>query len=193
MEQRQTDRRLTLEEYCQLEEEMQQRYEYHDGEVFAMAGGDPVHNAIGVNVTTLLNQLLHEKNCNVFNSDQKVWIQSIRRSLYPDASVTCGPVERSAEDKKSIMNPVLLVEVLSDSTEAKDRGKKFEQYSQLPTLQEYVLISQYEPSVQVFYRASNTHLWQITWISGLDQTLRLQSLAIEMSLEEIYFKTEDLK
>ena len=193
MEQRQTDQRLTVEEYHQLEEEMQQRYEYHDGEVFAMAGGDPVHNAIGVNVTTLLNQLLREKNCNVFNSDQKVWIQSIRRSLYPDASVTCGPVERSAEDKKSIMNPVLLVEVLSDSTEAKDRGKKFEQYSQLPTLQEYVLISQYEPSVQVFYRASNTHLWQISWITGLDQILTLQSLEIEMSLEEIYFKTEDLR
>ena len=193
MEQRYTDRRLTLEEYCQLEEEMQQRYEYHDGEVFAMAGGDPVHNAIGVNVTTLLNQLLREKNCNVFNSDQKVWIQSIQRSLYPDASVTCGPVERSAEDKKSIMNPILLVEVLSDSTEAKDRGKKFEQYSQLPTLQEYVLISQYEPSVQVFYRASNTHLWQISWITGLDQILTLQSLAKEISLEEIYFKTEDLR
>ena len=193
MEQRYTDRRLTLEEYCQLEEEMQQRYEYHDGEVFAMAGGDPVHNAIGVNVTTLLNQFLREKNCNVFNSDQKVWIQSIRRSLYPDASVTCGPVERSAEDKKSIMNPILLVEVLSDSTEAKDRGKKFEQYSQLPTLQEYVLISQHEPSAQVFYRASNTHLWQITWIAGLDQMLTLQSLEIEMSLEEIYFKTKDLR
>ena len=193
MEQRQTDQRLTVEEYHQLEEEMQQRYEYHDGEVFAMAGGDPVHNAIGVNVTTLLNQLLREKNCNVFNSDQKVWIQSIRRSLYPDALVTCGPVERSAEDKKSIMNPILLVEVLSDSTEAKDRGKKFEQYSQLPTLQEYVLISQYEPSVQVFYRASNTHLWQISWITGLDQILTLQSLEIEMSLEEIYFKTEDLR
>ena len=126
MKQQYTDRRLTLEEYCQLEEKMQQRYEYHDGEVFAMTGGDPVHNAIGVNVTTLLNQLLREKNCNVFNSDQKVWIQSIRRSLYPDTSVTCGLVERSAEDKKSIINPVLLVEVLSDSTEAKDRGKKFE-------------------------------------------------------------------
>ena len=193
MEQRQTDRRLTLEEYHQLEEEMQQRYEYHDGEVFAMAGGDPVHNAIGVNITTLLNQLLREKNCNVFNSDQKVWIESIRRSLYPDASVTCGPVKRSAEDNKSIMNPMLLVEVLSDSTEAKDRGKKFEQYTQLPTLQEYVLISQNEPSVQVFYRASNTHLWQITWMTGLDQMLTLQSLEIEMSLEEIYFKTEDLR
>lgn len=197
MEQRERITRLTLKEYNQLEEETQQRYEYHDGEVFAMAGaatdvGDPVHNAIGVNVTTVLNQLLRKKNCNVFNSDQKVYVEAINRSLYPDASVTCGPVERSDQDTKAIVNPLLLVEVLSDSTESSDRGKKFEMYGKLSSLREYVLISQHEPVVQLHYRTSNTDLWQITWVEGLDKTLMLQSLGVETQVEELYWKTEGL-
>ena len=183
---------LTIAEYNQLEEETQQRYEYHNGEVFAMAGGDPVHNTIGVNTTTVLNQLLREKSCNVFNSDQKVYIDFIKKSLYPDASVTCGPVERSDKDTKAIVNPVLLVEVLSDSTEAYDRGKKFEYFSKLPSLREYVLLSQHEPKAQLHYRTSDTNLWQIIWVSELDQTLTLQSLSIETTLKELYFKTEGL-
>ena len=192
MEQRETINRLTLKEYNQLEEETQQRYEYHDGEVFAMAGGDPVHSAIGVNVTTVLNQLLREKSCNVFNSDQKVYVEAINRSLYPDASVTCGPVERSEKDTKAIVNPVLLVEVLSDSTEGYDRGKKFKYYSKLPSLREYVLISQHEPVVQLYYRTSDTDLWQIAWVEGLDKTLALQSLGIKTTVEELYWKTEGI-
>ncbi|MEM9833583.1 MAG: Uma2 family endonuclease [Bacteroidota bacterium] len=134
MEQPRVTQGLSLEEYNQLEEENYQRYEYHDGEVYAMAGGDPVHNTIGVNITTILSPLLRNKSCNVFNSDQKVYIQSVNRSFYPDASVTCGSVERSDQDTKAITNPILLMEVLSDSTEAFDRGEKFEYFSKLPSL-----------------------------------------------------------
>ena len=183
---------LTLAEYNQLEEETQQRYEYHDGEVFAMAGGDPVHNAICHNLHVFLGNALRKKSCNVFTSDQKVYIDFIKRSLYPDASVTCGPVERSDKDTKAIVNPILLVEVLSDSNEAYDRGKKFEYYSKLSSLREYVLINQHEPSAQVYYRPSATDPWQMAWVSGLDQTLTLQSLEIETNLEELYLKTEGL-
>ncbi len=192
MEASRVSHQLTIEEYNLLEKENQQRYEYHDGEVFAMAGGDPVHNAIGVNVTTMLNQLLRNKNCNVFNSDQKVRIESFNRSLYPDASVTCGPVNRAEKDSKAITNPLLLVEVLSDSTEAYDRGRKFEYFSQLSSLREYVLIEQHEPAAQIHYRTADTDLWQITWIAGLDETLTLQSLEIETTLRELYLKTEGL-
>ena len=192
MEQQQISHKLTLAEYNQLEEENQQRYEYHDGVVFAMAGGDPVHNVIGGNVIFILNQLLRSKNCRVFTSDQKVYIDFFRKSLYPDASVTCGPVERSDKDTKAIVNPILLVEVLSDSTEAYDRGRKFEYFSKLPSLREYVLLSQHEPKAQLHYRPSATEPWQITWVSQLDQTLTLQSLEIETTLEELYLKTEGL-
>lgn len=192
MNPQQISRELSLAEYNQLEEETQQRYEYHNGEVFAMAGGDPVHNVIGGNVIFILNQLLRKKNCIVYTSDQKVYIDSINRSLYPDASVTCGPVERSDKDVKAILNPILLVEVLSDSTEAYDRGKKFEYFSQLSSLREYILLSQHEPKAQLHYRASATQPWQITWVNGLDQTLTLQSLEIETTLDELYLKTEGL-
>ncbi len=192
MEASRVNHQLTLEEYNLLEEENQQRYEYHDGEVFAMAGGDPVHNAICHNLHVFLGNALRKKSCNVFTSDQKVRIDFINRSLYPDASVTCGPVDRAEKDPKAITNPVLLVEVLSDSTEAYDRGRKFECFSRLPSLREYVLIEQHEPAAQIHYRAADTNLWQITWVTGLDETLTLQSLDIETTLRELYLKTEDL-
>ncbi len=192
MEAPQVNYQLTLEEYNLLEEENQQRYEYHDGEVFAMAGGDPVHNAICHNLHVFLGNALREKSCNVFTSDQKVRIDFINRSLYPDASVTCGPVDRAESDSKAITNPVLLVEVLSDSTEAYDRGRKFEYFSRLPSLREYVLIEQHEPAIQIHYRTTDTNLWQITWVAGLDETLTLQSLEIETTLRELYLKTEGL-
>lgn len=192
MEQVHSTQKLTLAEYQQLEEDTHQRYEYHDGEVYAMAGGDPVHNVIGGNVITVLNQLLRKRDYTVFTSDQKVYIKFINRSLYPDASVSCGPVERSDQDTKAIVNPVLLVEVLSGSTEAYDRGKKFEYYSKLTSLKEYVLLSQHEPVAQVFYRSSPTSIWQMSWVNGLQEILSLQSLDIETTLEELYLKTENL-
>ncbi len=157
-----------------------------------MAGGDPVHNAICHNLHVFLGNALRKKPCNIFTSDQKVRVESANRSLYPDASVTCGPVERSEQDTKAITNPILLVEVLSDSTEAYDRGRKFEYFSKLSSLREYVLINQHEPTVQIHYRTADTNLWQITWVTGLSETLTLQSLAIETTLAELYLKTEDL-
>lgn len=192
MEQIQPNNFLSLEEYQQLEEQTDQRYEYHDGEVFAMAGGEPKHNAICHNVHVFLGNALRNQSCNVFTSDQKVHISAVKRSLYPDVSVTCGPVERSEKDTKAITSPVLLIEVLSDSTAGYNQGNKFKFYSELPSLQEYVLISQHEPSVQIFYRKSFTDLWQITWVEGLEQSVRLQSLEIEIPLRELYLKTENL-
>jgi len=192
METAQKHQLLTLQEYQQLEEATGQRYEYHNGEVFAMAGGEPKHNAICGNMTTVLNQLLRNKPCNVFTSDQKVHIASINCSLYPDVSVTCGPVERAEKDTRAIVNPVLLVEVLSESTAGYDRGDKFKYYSKIPSLREYVLVQQDEPSVQICYRSSDSDLWQITWIDDLAQPIPLQSLEIEIPLEELYLKTEDL-
>ncbi len=183
---------LSLQEYQQLEEETSQRYEYHNGEVFAMAGGEPKHNAICHNLHVLLGGILRKKPCNVFTSDQKVHIASINRSLYPDVSVTCGPVERAEKDTRAIVNPVLLVEVLSESTAGYDRGDKFKHYSKIPTLREYVLVQQDEPSVQIYYRSSESGLWQITWIDDLTQPIPLQSLEIEIPLEELYLKTENL-
>ena len=183
---------LSIADYQRLEEETQQKYEYHDGEVFAMAGADPKHNVISNNAGAELNRALRDKDCYVFTSDQKVRIDAVNRFLYPDVSVTCGSVERSEKDTKAIINPILLIEVLSDSTESYDRGDKFALYSKLPSLQEYVLVQQHRPAVQIYYRATNTDLWQITWIEGLAETIRLQSVSAELSMQELYLKTDRL-
>ena len=183
---------LSLEEYQRLEEETDQRYEYHDGKVFAMAGGDPKHNVISVNTIIALGNQLADENCTVFNSDQKVRITAANRSLYPDISVVCGTMERDQEDTRAITNPVLLIEVLSDSTSSYDQGDKFKIYSRLPSLREYILVSQHEPSVQTYYRASPSKLWQMTWTEGLDQLELVRSLALEIPLRKLYLKTEGL-
>ena len=192
MEQTQHDLYLSVGDYQQLEEETQQKYEYHDGEVFAMAGADPKHNVISGNVIVVLSQALRNKHCHVFTSDQKIYIDSANRFLYPDAAITCGAVERSAKDTKAITNPLLVVEVLSDSTESYDRGDTFALYSQLPSLQEYVLVQQHRPAVQVHYRSTNTNVWQITWMEGLEASVLLQSVDVDLPLAELYLKTDYL-
>ena len=155
---------LSLAEYNQLEEETNQRYEYHDGEVFAMAGaatdvGDPVHGAIAGNLIRLIGNGLVTKDCTVLTSDVKFYIPSINRSLYPDVSVVCGPSERSRQDTKALTNPILLIEVLSDGNASYDRvstagGTKFHYYSELPSLREYVLVEQHTWKVETRYRSS---------------------------------------
>ena len=182
---------LSLAEYNQLEEETNTRYEYHDGEVFAMAGGEPKHGSIAGNALTLLNNALFSKACNVFNSDVKIHISSIKKSYYPDVSIVCGPVERSKKDVRAIINPVLLVEVLSKSNAAFDRGAKFEDYSRLASLREYVLIEQDTQVVQVYYRDSPDALWQMQWFRDTANVV-LRSIDITLKLADLYHKTEGL-
>ncbi len=188
----QSDSFLSLEAYQQLEEETDQRYEYHDGEAFAMAGGDPVHNVISVNAIIALGKRLGDSGCTIFNSDQKVRIASMNRSLYPDVSVVCEAVARSDEDQRAITNPIVLIEVLSDSTASYDQGSKFKLYSKLPSLRDYVLISQHEPLVQTYQRTSATGLWQMAWVEEPDQEVLFQSLDVRIPLHEFYLKTQGL-
>ncbi|MEM9832257.1 MAG: Uma2 family endonuclease [Bacteroidota bacterium] len=133
---------MTPAEYNQLEEENHQRYEYHGGQVFAIAGGDPKHGEIANNIGRLLGNALFDKDCTVFNSDVKYHIASVSKSYYPDVSVVCGSAQRSEKEIHALTNPLPLVEVLSDSTAAQDRGSKFHTYSQMPSLREYVLVEQ---------------------------------------------------
>ncbi len=183
---------LSLIDYNQLEEETNTRYEYHDGEVFAMAGGNPKHSAIAGNLNRLIGNGLVSKDCTLFTSDLKYHIPSINRSLYPDVSVVCGPPERSEKDTRALTNPVLLVEVLSDSTEAYDRGKKFHYYSELPSLREYVLVEQHAWRVETRYRSSPDKRWVLDWFSGETAEVTLRSLGISLTLADIYRRTEGL-
>jgi Uma2 family endonuclease len=184
----------TYEAYLALEAESKIKYEYHDGYIVAMAGGSPEHGLIAGNFISAVNRTFqaNSKSCAVFTSDVKVHIKSTNRSYYPDASVVCGKFEKSDKDKQAIINPLLILEVLSESTVAVDRGAKFTHYRQIPSLKEYVLISQDEAVVDTYYRVDDG-LWEIQTTIGLLEKVVLKSISSEIAMSEIYRMVPDLK
>jgi Uma2 family endonuclease len=145
-------RRFTYREYLELEASSEQRYEFFGGAVYAMAGGPPEHSGIAANVIQLLGTPLAGKPCRVFTSDLRVRVLETGLATHPDVSVVCGSLERDPEDSHTATNPVVIVEVLSPSTEQYDREEKFSHYRRIPSLQSYVLISQEEKRLEVFSR-----------------------------------------
>jgi Uma2 family endonuclease len=142
--------RLSPEEYLELERSSDQRHEYADGEVFAMAGGSLEHSTIAANILGELRNAVLGRGCRVLTSDMRIKISATGRYVYPDGSVVCGRPELEGDKRDTLLNPTVIVEVLSDSTEAYDRGDKFAQYRTLPSLREFVLASQKEPRIEVF-------------------------------------------
>lgn len=177
---------LSIAEYIEIEKETQTKHEYHDGEIFAMAGGTIEHGIISGNIFGEIKFALrrNEKDCIALNSDVKLYIQSSNKFLYPDAMVVCAEIERSENKASAIVNPVVIVEVLSKTTESYDRGDKFFIYKEIPALQEYILVDQYKAQVEIYSRKSD--LWSINRISGLEQQLSISSLGISIDLVNIY-------
>lgn len=151
---------MTFEEYLAFEEASDEKHEWIGGYVFAMAGGTPRHAQLSANAIGLLRGILGTSGCSVFSSDLRVRIQETTRRTYPDVTVVCGPLERDPADRNAITNPTIIVEVLSDSTEASDRGEKWRHYRTLPSLQSYVLINTREPLVEVFTRSGTS--WSLS-------------------------------
>ncbi|MBE9076728.1 Uma2 family endonuclease [Romeria aff. gracilis LEGE 07310] len=173
---------LTPQAYLDWEPLQEIRYEYIDGEVFAMTGGTLPHSEIAVNLTALLKNHLRGKGCRVLGSDAKVGITENGPFLYADGSVTCDPRDRAA--LKFCRFPCLIAEVLSPSTEAYDRGGKFAQYRRLESLQEYVLISSDLVSVDVF-RLNEQGKWELTPYAQ-DQEIHLSSVDLAFPIERLY-------
>ena len=180
---------LSISEYIAHEQANNAKYEYHNGKIFALAGGTLHHGLLCGNIYAELRSHLKTKkaDCKPFTSEIKLSIKTRNSFVYPDAMVVCGKLEMSQQDKNAITNPILVVEVLSKSTANYDRGDKFFLYRQIPSLQEYVLISQEKPQVDVFYNKPNTDLWQITRFEGLENTIFLQSLHIKIAMADLYF------
>ena len=174
------------EEYLAMEQVAEYKSEYYNGEIFAMSGGTPDHNKIAVKFASELDRQLRGKPCDVFNSDQRVFIKKSEMFTYPDVMVVCGKYEFAPKRKDSIANPIVLVEVLSESTRAYDRGAKFNFYKQIPTLQEYVLVESESARVERYRRAGD--LWTIETYDDLDAVVRLDSIDCEISLKQIYHK-----
>ncbi|MFN8348560.1 MAG: Uma2 family endonuclease [Spirosomataceae bacterium] len=174
----------TIPEYLALERQTGIKFEYEDGEVFALAGGTAAHSRISTNVTGELRQVLKRTLCNEYNSDLKIAINE-EKYRYADASVICGPVEYYDENPEAAKNPTLIVEVLSESSESYDRGEKFKKYRQIVTFREYILIEQRFPLVEVFFKIDEK-TWQYRVYEQLDQTVQLNSIEAEILMEEIY-------
>ena len=152
--------RYTYDEYLAYERDSGLKHEYEDGEIFAMAGGSRRHNALASRVSAAL-EAGRKPGCIAFQSDQKVRVLSTGKATYPDATMVCGPIEGDPSDPSghAITNPTLIVEVLSASTEPEDRGNKWQHYQLLPSLREYVLVSQAHPRVEV-YRRLESGAWE---------------------------------
>ena len=183
-------KKYSLAEYQQLEEASDTRYEYHDGEVFAMSGASRKHSAIATNVSSFLDVHLPD-GCRPFDGDLKVYVEAAKKGFHPDVSVACQPIT-GPEEINAIDNPVLLVEVLSPSTSAYDRGQKFWYFSQLSSLREYVLIEQDRWEVEVRYRTSAESKWVLDYYEGEDTQVSLHSFGLTLSMQQIYKETDGL-
>jgi Uma2 family endonuclease len=161
------DRKLTIEEYFALEEELDQKFEYVDGEVFNMTGGTVNHGLISTNAIGTLYQLLHNTPCSVFNSDVRLQLDSVTNYFYPDAMVLC---KQGKIEKKYVQHPQIIIEVLSPSTEDYDHGKKFDFYRQIKSLQTYILLHQDRPQAKVYQRNTDNS-WLLTEYSNLQDRI----------------------
>jgi Uma2 family endonuclease len=177
--------RMTYEEYLAAEAVSDTKHEYLRGEIFAMAGGTPTHARLAMAVGTALSNALSTRPCVVYSSDLRVRIEGTDLSTYPDITVICGSFEHSKIDANATTNPVLIVEILSDSTEAYDRGEKFAHYRRLPSLREYVLVSQREPRIESYCR-NEAGEWVLTE-ARTGETLALRSLeGVRLETDAIY-------
>jgi len=179
---------LTPEEYLALERKAEFKSEYMDGVVYAMAGASERHNLIVANLIITLGGQLKGRPCRVYPSDLRVRVPNSKRFFYPDVSVVCGDAEFADDKQDIILNPTLIVEVSSETTAAFDRGKKFLSYQQIPSLQEYLLISQDETLVEDFARQGND-TWVYTKVTGLERCLNLSSIECDLALKDVYDKT----
>ena len=180
-------RRLTPDEYLEIERVAEFKSEFFAGEMFAMAGGTPQHSLIATNLAREFGNLLKGGDCAAYNADLRIKIEATGLYTYPDLSVICGPLQFDEGTNDTVINPTVLVEVLSDSTEAYDRGKKFEHYRQIPALKDYLLVSQKEPRIEHFIRQSDGG-WLLNEAAGLEASLQLPSLRIAIALGEVFDK-----
>ncbi len=180
-----TPQKHSVEEYLAREVESDIRHEYRNGAIIPMTGGTPEHNKIISALNALLWFALREQPYSVFMTDQRLWIPAVNLFTYPDGMVIADPIELKPGRKDTVTNPVMLAEVLSDSTEKYDRGEKFEAYRSLSSLREYLLIDQARPHVEQFVKQSD-HQWLFTEFDGLDARMQLASVPVELALKDLY-------
>lgn len=183
----QEKRRMTPEEYLEFDSVSDIRHEYSDGEMFAMTGGSLNHNQININIAGQLKNKLTGTPCRPLASDMRVKVEELGKYTYPDIVIVCGNIElEKNKGLETLLNPVVIIEILSDSTEAYDRGKKFTHYRLIPSLREYLLVAQNHCNVEQFSRADNG-IWQIlNPCTDMQGSITIESIGCELLLSDIY-------
>ena len=181
-------RLFTDEEYLILEERATRRSEFYFGEIFAMAGATRRHNVISTNVTASLHAQLRRRPCEVYQNDMRVKIHK-NFYTYPDVVVVCGEPKIERRRGETLLNPTVLIEVLSPSTEQFDRSEKAKNYRTIASLQELILISQHKPNIEHYARQS-TGAWLISEITDAQTVLRLDSIECRLDLADVYEKVD---
>ena len=176
--------RMSYAEYVEREGRGAERHEFLDGQVYAMAGGTPEHGALAAAIIRELGIALKNRPCRVYSSDVRVRVVETGLSTYQDASVVCGQLETDREDRDAIVNPTLIVEVLSESTEAYDRGAKASHYRRIPSLREYVLLAQDEARIEV-YRRIDRDRWELVEARA-GARVALASLDLALDVDTVY-------
>src|SRR6266550_3140789 len=180
------ERRYTLEEYLTLERDSEVKYEFWDGEIFAMSGGTLEHDRIMASFFDLLSREVKPKNCQVFTNNMQIKVPAAPPYRYADGSVVCDPVEvERFYGNDLLLNPILIFEVLSRSTEAYDRGDKFTYYKSVPSFREYLLIAQHRPHVTHYVKQPDG-VWTYEEINEPAATFQLVTVGVSVSLSEIY-------
>ena len=179
----------TAEEYLALEIESETRSEFRNGEIVAMTGGTPEHNEIAGSFFFSLKASLRKNPYSIFMTDQRLWLPQVGLYTYPDVMLMPRPPLLQPGRRDTVMNAVLIAEVLSSSTEAYDRNQKFEHYRTMDSFQEYVLIDQYRPHVERYERQS-ANQWLFTEYAGLEGSFVLSSVGVEIAIADLYEAVE---
>ena len=178
-------KKLTIEEYMAFEETSTEKHEYYNGEVFAMSGAKISHNIISGNLYFRLREKLSGKSCQPFNSDQRIHIPSNTLFTYPDISIVCGEPETLHNDKLNLLNPTVIVEVLSTSTKDYDRGEKFKLYRDIQSLREYILVDSQSIHIEVF-RINATNHWELEEYKSANDDLSIKAVNVVLPVADVY-------
>jgi Uma2 family endonuclease len=182
-------RRYTEAEYLALDRASEIKYEFYRGEIFAMSGASRQHNRINFNLSACLHGQLKDRDCDAYANDMRVKVQSTILYTYPDIVITCNEPRFLDSEVDTLLNPQVVIEVLSDSTEKYDRGKKFEHYRTVPSLREYILVSQDHAHIDRF-ALNEQGQWVLTDATGLDAVIDLSAVGCRLPLAEVYAKVE---
>lgn len=178
---------MTPEEFLAFERASDEKHEYRDGVIVAMSGARRSHNLISVNLGARLWECLKDKQCEAYISDMRVYVPQSKLYTYPDIAVVCGEPEFRDGVFDTLLNPTLIIEILSETTESYDRGQKFEYYRRIDSLQEYVLISQTRPYAEKFNKHGDG-FWMLTEVSGIDAEFPLDSIDCALKFADAYTK-----